>query len=81
MPAKSQNKPQGKKCTCNFGYMVIAWILFAVAIYVLISGIAAQFQGIMTWQEILLTYFIGVVILSLGKLSKWKGVGCCSSHK
>ena len=69
-----------KKCTCNLGYMVVAWILFAIGLYLLVGGFAAQFQSTAITAEALVWYFVGIVVLGLGKMSKWKSHGMCPVH-
>ena len=71
----------GKKCSCNPGFMVIAWILMALGLWALVAGFATQFTSsapaavnvtVLGW------YFAGILLISLGKMCKWKG--CCSVH-
>ncbi len=60
--------------------MIVAWILIAVGLYFLVAGFASQFQGVATMYEVLAWYFIGIVVFSLGKMSKWKAHGDCPVH-
>ena len=69
-----------KKCSCNLGYAVVAWVLFAVALYLLVGGFASQFQGLSTATVSIGWYFVGIVILFLGKMAKWKSHGTCTVH-
>ena len=73
----------GPKCTCNLGYMVVAWVLIALGLWALVAGFATQFNsatptavnlGIVSW------YFAGVLLIGLAKMAKWKSHGTCPAH-
>jgi len=70
-----------KKCTCNLGYMVVAWILFALGLMALVSGFTGQFTGTVAAATVFVLYFVGILLFFLGKVSKWKGHGSCPVHK
>lgn len=81
--AKAMAAKAGGKCTCNMGYMVLAWILMAIGLWALVGGFATQFnsanpQGFSA--AILGWYFVGILFMALGKMAKWKGHGTCSVH-
>lgn len=73
----------GAKCTCNLGWMVVAWVLLALGLWALVGGFAAQFGSSAPTAvnvTVLGWYFVGIVLISLGKMCKWKGHGTCSVH-
>ena len=78
--AKAAMARTGKKCTCNLAYMVVAWILFAIGLYFLAGGFVGQFTGSSSAGFVLFAYFVGFVILTLGKMAKWKSHGTCPVH-
>lgn len=72
------------KCSCNLGYMIVAWILFAVGLWVLVGGFATQFSSgapTMFNGTILGWYFVGILIVGVGKMVKWKAHGACPVHR
>ncbi|HIG97147.1 MAG TPA: hypothetical protein HA230_02275 [Candidatus Aenigmarchaeota archaeon] len=72
------------KCSCNLGFMVVAWILMALGIWALVGGFATQISsGAPTTVNVVLLgwYFLGVLLVSLGKMAKWKACGRCTVHK
>ena len=78
-----RNDAKGK-CTCNLGFMVVAWILFAAALWVLVGAFATQFtSGAPTMFSLHLFgwYLGGIIIAGIGKMAKWKAHGNCSVHK
>ena len=76
-------KASGAKCTCNLGFMVVAWVLFALGIWVLVGGFATQLQSsapTMFNGTVLGWYFVAIVLLGVGKMAKWKSHGACPVH-
>ena len=78
--ARPATRKAGPKCTCNLVYMVVAWILFAIGLYFLVGGFAGQFTGASSGGYVLFAYFVGFVIMTLGKMAKWKSHGTCPVH-
>ena len=70
----------GKSCNCNLSYMVLAWILFAIGLYFIVGGFAGQFTGTASAAYVLFAYFIGFVIMTLGKMAKWTSHKSCPVH-
>ncbi len=76
--------PAPKKCTCNPGVLVIAWILMALGLWALVGGFATQFGSSAPTAvnvSVLGWYFAGILLVSLAKVAKWKGCGSCIPHK
>jgi len=71
--------PAGKKCTCNPGWLLIALILLTLGVYSLAAGFTWQFTGYMA-SPVLLAYFVGILLVMFGKMSKWKSHNACSVH-
>ena len=72
-----------KKCTCNLGLMVVAWILFALGLWALVGGFATQFASGMPTAvngAVLGWYFLGILLCGVGKMVKWKAHGMCPMH-
>ncbi len=72
-------KLNGKKCSCNMGMTLLALIFMSIAVYLLAMGFIAQFNnhsglGIIAW------YFIGLLVLMIAKMCKWKGHMSCPVH-
>lgn len=79
-------KPASKsKCNCNLALMVVAWILFALGLWALVGGFTTQFSSgaaatavngaVLGW------YFLGILLVGVGKMVKWKSHGNCAVHK
>ena len=82
MPAKVSGK-SGAKCTCNLGLMIVSWILFALGLWALVSGFTAQFNSAMPTAvnvAVLGWYFLGILLVGIGKMAKWKAHAMCSVH-
>lgn len=75
-----------KKCTCNMGALVGALIFFTLGLFVLVAGFARQFtvqlqQYSAMWIVVTLAiYFVGLVLMVVGKMFKWKSHGECPMH-
>jgi len=83
--AKSAARPASKsgKCNCNLGLMVVAWILFALGLWALVGGFATQFASGMPTAvngAVLGWYFLGILLVGVGKMVKWKSCGNCTVH-
>ncbi|MEK6887804.1 MAG: hypothetical protein AABX14_02545 [Candidatus Aenigmatarchaeota archaeon] len=79
-----ENVKVKSKCGCNLGFMVIAWILAAIGIWALVAGFATQLSsGAPTVVNVVLLgwYFLGVLLIGLAKMAKWKSCGRCNMHK
>ena len=69
-----------KKCTCNLGYVIVAWILMAIGLWALAQAFITQWNAAAPMTTILGWYFGAVVILGIGKMLKWKSHGMCPVH-
>ncbi len=72
-----------KRCTCNLGWTVLAWILMAVGLWALVGGFSTQFNSgdpTVVNAVVLGWYFAGILVWGLGKMAKWKGHGSCPVH-
>ncbi|MCX6815762.1 MAG: hypothetical protein NT120_02840 [Candidatus Aenigmarchaeota archaeon] len=72
-----------EKCTCNWGYIIVAWILGAIGIWALVAGFATQFtSGYPTAVNttVLVWYFVGLLLVTLAKMLKCKSFGACTAH-
>ncbi len=73
----------GGKCTCNLGLMVVAWILFALGLWALVGGFATQLNsGAPTAVSVAVLgwYFLGILLVGVGKMVKWKSHAVCPVH-
>ena len=73
----------GGKCECNLVWMVVAWILGAIGLWALVGGFALQFGSVYPTgfdTSVLGWYFVGLVLVGLAKITKWKACGNCSMH-
>lgn len=69
----------GEKCGCNLGHGLLAVALFASGFFVLIEGLAAQWNGA-GWNPVLFWYFVGFLLISAGKVFKKMAGACCAVH-
>ena len=81
---------KGDKCTCNPAWMILSAVLIAVGIFLGVQGFATQLSGQFqasvqggAWDTSALGwivgyYFVGVILIGVGKILKWKGT--CSVH-
>ena len=72
--------PKEQTCKCNWGYMVVAWVLITIAIFLLVGGFTAQFNAKADYLTILGWYFVGLLVFFLGKMAKHKACGSCGMH-
>ena len=73
----------GAKWSCNLGLMVVSWILFALGLWALVGGFTAQFNSAMPTAvnvTVLGWYFLGILLVGIGKMVKWKAHGACPVH-
>lgn len=77
---RTAKRTSSGKCGCNPGWTLIALILFTIGLYGVAGGFIAQFGGA-SYQTVLPWYFIGLLVLLLAKMSKWKAHGMCTVHK
>ncbi len=73
------------RCTCNYGYMIVALILLTIGLYLIVAGFAWQFNSASRLGDgaagmVLAAYFIGMLIVVFGKMAKWKAHGDCKVH-
>ena len=76
---------KGAKCTCNPTYMILSAIIIAVGAFMAIQGFVTQLtlggawdMGAISW--ILVLYIVGIIIVGVGKIVKWKAHGMCPAH-
>lgn len=74
------------KCTCNAGMLVVALVLMSVGAYFLVAAFSGQLKAVdvlsqSTAMAVLPWYFVGFLVLFLGKMAKWKSHGTCPVHK
>ena len=69
------------KCTCNPGWLILALIFFSFGLYALVGGFAGQFGSNWSPAQILAWYFVGFLLVAVGKMLKWKSHGACTVHK
>jgi len=79
---------KGEKCTCNPAWMILSVISIAVGIFLGVQGFATQLSGQFqvsvqsgAWDTTMLGwiigyYFVGAILIVVGKILKWKGM-CC----
>ena len=75
---------KGPTCSCgpgNFLWMVIAAVVLAVGVYVFVMALQAQWSGSATFVNVALWYALGVLIITFGKMAKWKSCSGCSAHQ
>lgn len=75
------NAAKSAKCTCNPGWLILALIFFSVGLYAVVGGFVGQFTGSQSSQYILAWYFVGFLLIAIGKMLKWKSHGTCPVHK
>lgn len=75
------------KCTCNLGMLLVALVLMSVGVYFLVAAFATQLgagaAGQLSQQTamaVLPWYFVGFLVIVLGKMAKWKSHGTCPVH-
>ena len=69
-------------CQCDMGMSLIAWVVMALGLWFLAGGFIGQFNGFGTpfdWS-ILVWYFLGVVLLSFGKMWYVQSCVACDLH-
>jgi hypothetical protein len=81
--ASTNAEPRSGKCSCNVAWLVVAWILGALGIWSLVGGFATQFASSAPTAvnyTVLGWYFVGLLLVGLAKMSKWKSCGGCGMH-
>ena len=78
------------QCNLNYGYTLIALVLFTLALYGLVNGFALHLQDVQLvaagqaaragFAMIALWYFAGFLLMLAGKRSKWKSHWNCPVH-
>jgi hypothetical protein len=71
-----------KSCECRPFFGLVALILMTLGIYSLVSGFFIQGMGSLgffNWPA-LAYYIVGLFLLGLGKMSKFKAHEMCSAH-
>ena len=84
MPAKTAAMPAGK-CNCNKVYVLVSMVLMSLGLFVLVKAFASQLGMVavdtMTAAIALVPwYFVGVLLVMLGKMAKCKAGCMCSLH-
>ena len=89
--AKARVVARGAKCTCNYGLVFVALVLFSLALYGLVNAFALHLLDVnLTAQDqaaksgfavLLMWYFAGFLLLMVGKMVKWKAHGNCPVHR
>lgn len=74
-------KAASAKCTCNPGWLILALIFFTFGLYALVGGFTGQFTNAWSSTYILAWYFVGFILIAIGKILKWKSHGTCSCHR
>ena len=78
---KATTKSLDSKCTCNPGWLILALIFFTAGLYALVGGFTGQFFNTWSVQYVMAWYFLGFLLLAVGKMFKWKSHGTCTVHK
>lgn len=76
--AKAVKSAKGK-CSCNVGWLIIALVLLTVGLWGVVAGFTAQFGGAAA-ATVLPWYFVGLLLIVLGKWAKWNAHGRCTVH-
>jgi hypothetical protein len=50
-------------------------------LYALVGGFTGQFTNAWSSTYILAWYFVGFILIAIGKILKWKSHGTCSCHR
>ena len=79
MPRTTARSARSARCTCNPGFMILAVILFTLGIYSIAAGFIAQFNYAAA-GPVLVWYLIGVVLIAIAKMAKWKSFTSCPAH-
>lgn len=72
--------PKAQECKCNWGFMIVAWVLMTIGIFLLVGGFTAQFNSKADYLTILGWYFVGLLVMFLGKMAKHKANCLCTMH-
>lgn len=63
---------------------MVALVLLSVGAFFLVAAFATQLKGDVLSQQtamsVLPWYFVGFLVLFLGKMAKWKSHGMCPVH-
>lgn len=86
MAAARQARQAAKvgRCNCNLALMVVAWILAALGIWALVGGFTTQFASAAPTAvngAVLGWYFLGILLVGVAKMVKWKSHANCPVHK
>lgn len=68
------------KCNCNLLYMVLGVVVLALGIFLFVNGLMMQWAG-GDWLMTVVWYAVGLLVMCVGKMLKWKGCGSCTAHK
>jgi len=77
---------KGAKCTCDPGMLLVALVLLSIGAYFLVAAFNTQLQArgdvlnVQTAISVLPWYFLGFLVMVLGKMAKWKSHGMCTVH-
>jgi hypothetical protein len=77
-----------EKCTCHSGHVLLSLIFFTLGLFGIFGGFFAQgrlmsLNKINFWDllQIFIWYFIGILLIFLGKMSKYKAAMSCRLHE
>lgn len=78
--AKARPKAsRSSRCNCNPGWLLVGVILLTIGLYGVVAGFVEQFAGAGP-SAVLPWYFVGILLIVFGKLSKWKSHAACPVH-
>ena len=69
----------GGKCSCgpgNFIWMIISAVVLGLGLWLLLTGIKAQWDGAGSWQLVLTWYAVAIIVIGIGKMFKMKACNC-----
>lgn len=73
-----------EKCTCRPIVGILSLILMTAGLYFLLMGFVIALSSAISWNvwsvECMLSLLVGVVLVSFGKMAKYKGFDCCKLH-
>ena len=81
---KVKEKTKAKeKCKCMPGFGIVTLVLSVVGIYSIILGIKTQFDSGLVYNNwmAMLYYALGILVMALAKITKYKAYGNCDLHK
>ncbi len=73
-------KVAAPKCGCNPGWLVVGLIFLTLGLFALVEGFKTQFNSYYGGNSVILWYFVGIILLMIGKMAKWKSHSTCTVH-